>query len=186
MRSAQLSPAAPDAALPTQPAVLSFFPDRRAHRLFAQQEKMDSIRAYGAELMVVEDGVDYMDEANRLATENGWYDVDQYDNPANSIAHEQTMAPELWAQTEGTITHFVAGGSTGGTLSGVGRGLKAVKPDCKIVLADPVGSVFAPMFETGELVDQGKFLVEGVGKGNIRALTPSLLLPLLCARLAPD
>lgn len=54
-----------------------------------------SIRAYGAELIVVEDGVDYMDEANRLAKENGWYDVDQYDNLANTKAHEETMAPEL-------------------------------------------------------------------------------------------
>jgi cysteine synthase len=121
--------------------------------------------------MVVEDGVDYMDEANRLAAENGWYDVDQYDNLANMKAHEESMAPELYTQTEGSITHFVAGGSTGGTVSGVGKGLKAVKPGVKIVLADPVGSVFAPMFETGELVEQGKFLVEGVGKGNIRKIT---------------
>ena len=162
---------------------------------------MRSIRAYGAELMVVEDGVDYMDEAARLAKENGWYDVDQvrrrrpparppplrlghpsrpllqYDNLANSTAHEETLAPELLEQTENTITHFVAGGSTGGTLSGVGRGLKKVKPDVTIVLADPDGSVFAPMFETGELVEQGKFLVEGVGKGNIRAHPRAPLRP---------
>lgn len=131
------------------------------------QEKMDSITAYGAELIVVEDGVDYMDFANEYAAEHGIYDIDQYDNLANSAAHEKTLAPELLADTDGTITHFVAGGSTGGTLSGVGRGIKAVKPDVQIVLADPVGSVFAPMFETGELVEQGKFLVEGVGKGNI-------------------
>eukprot|EP01052_Picozoa_sp_SAG31_P019066 SAG31_NODE_1376_length_8593_cov_23.146927_6_plen_118_part_00 len=116
----------------------------------------------------MKDGVDYMDEANRLAKENGWYDVDQYDNLANAKAHEETMVPELLDETGGTITHFVAGGSTGGTVSGVGKGLKAVKPEVRIVLADPVGSVFAPMFETGKLVKQGKFLVEGVGKGNIR------------------
>jgi cysteine synthase len=128
-----------------------------------------SIRAYGAELRVVADGVDYMDEANRLARENGWYDVDQYDNLANMRAHQESMAPEIFQQTEGTVTHFVAGGSTGGTVSGVGKGLKAVKPGVQIILADPVGSVFAPMFETGKLVEQGKFLVEGVGKGNIRA-----------------
>ena len=128
------------------------------------QEKMDSIQAYGAELIVVEDGVDYMDEANRLAAENGWFDVNQYDNPANSKAHEETLAPELLADTGGAITHFVAGGSTGGTITGVGRGLKKVKPGVKIVLADPFGSVFAPFFKTKELVKQGTFLVEGYFK----------------------
>ena len=109
----------------------------------------------------------------------------QYDNLANSTAHEETLAPELLEQTENTITHFVAGGSTGGTLSGVGRGLKKVKPDVTIVLADPDGSVFAPMFETGELVEQGKFLVEGVGKGNIRA-PPSPLGPLRLLDVPPQ
>lgn len=144
---------------------------RRPDHLWAESLRrcVPSIRAYGAELRVVADGVDYMDEANRLARENGWYDVDQYDNLANMRAHQESMAPEIFQQTEGTVTHFVAGGSTGGTVSGVGKGLKAVKPGVQIILADPVGSVFAPMFETGKLVKQGKFLVEGVGKGNIRA-----------------
>jgi cysteine synthase len=131
------------------------------------QEKQDSIKAYGAELIVVGKDKDYMEEANVLSAKNGWFDVNQYDNHANSLAHELTLGPEIWEQTGGAITHFVAGGSTGGTVTGVGRALKKLKPEVQIILADPIGSVFEPFFRTNDLVKQGKFLVEGVGKGNI-------------------
>jgi cystathionine beta-synthase len=130
-------------------------------------EKCASIQAYGAELIVVDAGVDYMAHANDLAKEHGWFDVNQYENHQNSKAHELTLGPQLWEQTSGQITHFVAGGSTGGTITGCGRALKARNPRIEVVLADPQGSIFAEYFRTGEVVEQEKFLVEGVGKGNI-------------------
>jgi cysteine synthase len=143
------------------------------------REKMDAIRAYGARL-VVDDG-DYMAAADALARAHpSWFNVSQYDNPLNPRAHFRTLGPEVWAQTNGAVTHFVAGGSTGGTVTGTGRFLKersARAPGhggVAVVLADPVGSVFAHYHATfdaatgrGELRSKGRFLVEGVGKGNI-------------------
>ncbi len=102
------------------------------------QEKMDTIRAYGADLRVAppdvsEDHPDsYMNMARRLAAENeDWFDVDQYDNLDNPEGHFRTLGPEIWMQTGGKVTHFVAGGSTGGTISGTGKFLKAMNPDIK-------------------------------------------------------
>jgi cystathionine beta-synthase len=70
-----------------------------------------------------------MNMARTLVRENeGWFDVDQYDNLDNPEGHYRTLGPEIWMQTEGRITHFVMGGSTGGTISGVGKFLKSMKP----------------------------------------------------------
>ena len=104
------------------------------------KEKQDAIKAYGAELVVVETGVDYMAEANRLAAEHGWFDVNQYDNPANPKAYELTMAPEIWQQTGGKLTHFVAGGSTGGTITGCATYFRRANPGAvQAVLAGSCG-----------------------------------------------
>jgi len=132
-------------------------------------EKQDSIRCYGAELMVVSaaDGVDYMEEEIRLADENpDWFSVDQYNNQSNPEAHFMGTGTEIFAQCP-EITHFVAAGSTGGTITGVGRYLKEQKEGVSVVMADPYGSVFYDYWKTGELHKPGKFLVEGVGKNNI-------------------
>ena len=86
------------------------------------QEKCDAIRAYGAKLIIVAPGVCYMEEEKRLAIENpGWFSLNQYDNPDNPKAHYGSTGPEIWAGTGGRVTHFVAAGSTGGTVSGTGR-----------------------------------------------------------------
>ncbi len=137
------------------------------------QEKMDAIRAYGAQLFVSPPGVaeehpdSYMNMARRLAEENGWFDVDQYDNLDNPEGHFRTLGPEIWMQTVGKVTHFVAGGSTGGTISGTGKFLKSMNPNIKCVLADPVGSIFCEYIRSGRVTKPAKFLVEGVGKGSI-------------------
>jgi len=138
------------------------------------QEKMANIKAYGAQLIVSPPGLpeshpdSYMNMATRLAQENeGWFDVNQYENLDNPEGHFLTLGPEIWAQTVGQVTHFVAGGSTGGTISGTGRFLKWKKPSVECVLADPQGSIFYDYYMSHKMTEPGKFLVEGVGKGSI-------------------
>ena len=127
-------------------------------------EKMDLLRAYGAEVVVCPTAVapdhpdSYYSVAKRIAAERpGGYSPSQYWNHENPAAHERTTGPELWRQTAGRITHFVAGIGTGGTISGVGRYLKAQNPDIRIVGADPAGSVYSG--GTGR-----PYLVEGIGE----------------------
>jgi len=127
-------------------------------------EKVALLRSYGAEVVVCptavppEDPRSYYSTAERLVRETpGAFRPDQYSNAANPLAHEQTTGPEIWRQTRGRITHFVAGVGTGGTITGVGRALKAQNPAVKIVGADPSGSVYSG--GTGR-----PYLVEGVGE----------------------
>jgi cysteine synthase len=101
--------------------------------------------------------------AKRLAAENGWFDTDQFNNPANVRVHEETTAVEILAQSGGRVGAFVAGSGTGGTLSGVGRKLKSVLPKVRVVLADPVGSSLADWVETGRPGPDGSYAVEGIG-----------------------
>ena len=127
-------------------------------------EKIDLLRAYGAEVVVCpvavapEDPESYYSTAERLVEETpDAYRPNQYGNPANPAAHVATTGPEIWKQTDGRITHFVAGAGTGGTLSGVGEYLKSQNPDVQIVAADPEGSVYSG--------GSGRpYLVEGVGE----------------------
>jgi len=137
------------------------------------KEKIDGIMAYGAEVIVGPTGVaadspdHYQNIADRMCDENPeYFNVDQYDNPHNTEAHYLTTGPEIFRQTNGTVTHFVAAGSTGGTMAGTGKYLKEAC-NCKIVMADPHGSVFAPYYETGKLIAPKSFKVEGVGKDSI-------------------
>jgi cystathionine beta-synthase len=127
-------------------------------------EKMDLLRAYGAEVVVCPTAVppdhpdSYYEVAKRIAAERpGGYSPSQYWNQHNPEAHEATTGPELWRQTAGRITHFVAGIGTGGTITGVGRYLKSQNPDIQIVGADPEGSVYSG--GTGR-----PYLVEGIGE----------------------
>lgn len=139
------------------------------------KEKMDAITAYGAELIVSPSGVaesspqHYMQIARLKALESPdlFFDMDQYDSQSNPEGHYLTLAPEIWEQSSGSVTHFVAAGSTGGTISGTCKFLKQENPEIKSVLADPIGSIFAGYFKNGTLSKPGKFLVEGVGKGSI-------------------
>src|SRR6478672_2347317 len=110
-------------------------------------EKVALLRAYGAEVTVCpvavppDDPSSYYSVSERLTAELSAFRPNQYANPANPRAHEQTTGPELWEQTGGRITHFVAGAGTCGTVSGIGRYLK-VQGDVRIIGADPEGSVY--------------------------------------------
>ena len=141
-------------------------------------EKIDSMRAYGGTVIVAKSGVaaddpeHYQNIENTMVAENPgkYFGVNQYDNLNNALAYEATLGPEIIAQTKGLITHFVAGSSTGGTLTGTSRYLKAVNPEIKSVLADPRGSVLWDNFVNdvpeNELI-VGKWEIEGVGKDSI-------------------
>jgi cystathionine beta-synthase len=133
-------------------------PDKMSH------EKIDLLRAFGAEVVVCptavepEDPRSYYRTADRLAMEiPGAFQPNQYYNQANPAAHEATTGPEIWRQTDGRIDVFVAGVGTGGTITGVGRYLKAQNPGVTVVGADPEGSLFS-----GDQVRP--YLVEGVGE----------------------
>jgi len=128
-------------------------------------DKINVLRAYGAEVVVCptavapEDSRSYYSVSNRLAREiPGAWKPDQYSNPNNPRSHYETTGPELWRQTDGRITHFVAGVGTGGTISGIGRYLReASGGSVRIIGADPEGSVYSG--GTGR-----PYLVEGVGE----------------------
>ena len=137
------------------------------------KEKMDILRAVGAKVVVCPTDVEptdprsYYSVSKRLAEEtpNSWY-VNQYDNPSNAIAHYEQTGPEIWAQTEGKITHFVVGVGTGGTISGVAKYLKEKNPNVKIWGIDTYGSVFKKYHET-RIFDENEiysYITEGIGE----------------------
>ena len=137
------------------------------------KEKMDILRAVGAEVVVCptdvspEDPRSYYSVAKRLSEEkpNSWY-VNQYDNPSNAIAHFESTGPEIWNQTDGKITHFIVGVGTGGTISGVGKYLKSKNPNIKVWGIDTYGSVFKKYHETG-IFDENEiypYVTEGIGE----------------------
>lgn len=127
------------------------------------EDKRNVLRAYGAEVVVCPTAVapehpdSYYNVSDRLASQPGAWKPDQYSNANNPLSHYETTGPEIWRQTEGRITHFVAGVGTGGTISGVGKFLKEQNPAVQIVGADPAGSVYSG--GTGR-----PYLVEGVGE----------------------
>jgi len=137
------------------------------------KEKMDILRAVGAEVRVCPTDVEpddprsYYSVARRLSQEipNSWY-VNQYDNPSNAVAHYESTGPEIWEQTEGKITHLVVGVGTGGTISGTSKYLKEQNPDVKIWGVDTYGSVFKKYHETGEFDEKEiySYITEGIGE----------------------
>ena len=143
------------------------------------KEKIDAMKAYGGEVQVSPSGVapdhpdHYQNIENRLVAENPgtYYGVDQYNNPYNTEAYEVTLGPEIWHQTSGEVTHFIAGGSTGGTVSGTGRYLKSQNDKVRVVMADPHGSVFWDHIVNEVPADDVKvsksWEMEGVGKDSI-------------------
>ena len=126
-------------------------------------DKRNVLKAYGAEVVVCPTAVapehpdSYYNVSDRLSREPGAWKPDQYSNQHNPRSHYETTGPEIWAQTDGRITHFVTGMGTGGTITGVGRFLKEQNPDIQVVGADPAGSVYSG--GTGR-----PYLVEGVGE----------------------
>ena len=137
----------------------------------ASVEKSRYLKALGADVVITPVSAKpgtpdhYVSTARRIASEtpNSFY-PDQYSNPANPEAHYRTTGPEIWEQTDGKITHFVAGLGTGGTISGTGKFLKEKNPSIKIIGADPYGSIFKTYKETGKLVEATPYLVEGIGQ----------------------
>ena len=132
------------------------------------EDKRNVLKAYGAEVVVCPTAVapehpdSYYNVSDKLAAEPGAWKPDQYSNPHNPRSHYETTGPEIWKQTDGKVTHFVAGVGTGGTISGVGRYLKERSaerggPDVQVIGADPAGSVYSG--GTGR-----PYLVEGVGE----------------------
>jgi cystathionine beta-synthase len=128
------------------------------------EDKRNVLKAYGAEVVVCPTAVDpghpdsYYSVSDRLVTEiDGAWKPNQYANVNNPRSHYETTGPEIWAQTEGRITHFVCGVGTGGTISGTGKYLKEQNPEVQVVGADPAGSVYSG--GTGR-----PYLVEGVGE----------------------
>lgn len=137
------------------------------------KEKFDALRAFGAEVIVCptnvepEDPRSYYSVSSRLEREvpNSWK-PNQYDNLSNTKAHYETTGPEIWEQTEGKITHLVAGVGTGGTISGIAKYLKEQNPDIKVIGIDTYGSVFKKYKETG-VFDKDEiypYITEGIGE----------------------
>lgn len=137
------------------------------------KEKMDMLRAMGAEVVVTptnvsaDDPRSYYSVARKLNAEipNSFY-PNQYDNLSNQVAHYEQTGPEIWEQTEGKVTHLVVGVGTGGTISGTARYLKEQNPDIKVWGIDTYGSVFKKYHETG-IFDENEiysYLTEGIGE----------------------
>jgi len=140
--------------------VIAVMPDKMS------REKIDLLRAYGAEVVIAPTEVpadspqSYYRVADRLTEEiAGAFQPNQYRNPANPATHEATTGPEIWEQTGGQITHLVVGVGTGGTITGAARYLKRMNPDLVVIGADPEGSIYS-----GGEENMHSYLVEGVGE----------------------
>lgn len=140
------------------------------------KEKQNALKALGAEIVVTPTSAppdspeNYINTAKRIATETpNSFRINQYDNPLNPEAHYKSTGPEIWEQTQGRVTHYVAAGSTGGTISGVGRFLKEKNPSIFTLMPDPVGSIYYDYFKTGKINPNaiGIYNVEGVGEDHI-------------------
>jgi cystathionine beta-synthase len=144
------------------------------------KEKIDALKAFGAEVIVCPTDVDpedprsYYSVSSRLEREiPGAWKANQYDNPSNTAAHYEQTGPEIWDQTDGTVAHLVVGVGTGGTVSGIGRFLKERNPAIKVWGIDTYGSVFKKYKETG-IFDKNEiypYITEGIGEdflpGNV-------------------
>jgi cystathionine beta-synthase len=137
------------------------------------REKIQHLRAMGVDVRITRSDVGkghpeyYQDIAARIAKETGAFFVNQFSNPANPRAHETTTGPEIWEQMEHKVDAIVVGVGSGGTMTGIGRYFKKVSPQTEMVLADPVGSILAPLIKTGKTVEPGSWTVEGIGEDFI-------------------
>jgi cystathionine beta-synthase len=135
------------------------------------KEKINLLKAYGAEVVVCPTAVapdspeSYYQVARRIARERpNAFLTNQYDNPANPDAHYRSTGPEIWEQTNGRITTFVASLGTGGTISGTAKYLKEKNPKVRVVGADPVGSILHQWFHTRTIGEAHTYKVEGIGE----------------------
>lgn len=140
------------------------------------KEKQNALKAFGAEVIITPTSAPpdspehYVNKAISLAerTPNS-FRINQYDNIKNPEAHYLTTAPEIWEQTQGKVDYFISSGSTGGTISGVGRFLKERNPQVKNILPDPIGSIYYHYFKTGKIPEGANcnYLLEGIGEDHI-------------------
>jgi len=144
--------------------IILVVPDKMA------REKILHLRALGADVRMTRSDVGkghpeyYQDMAERIATENQAHFINQFANPANPLAHETTTGPELWEQMDHAIDAVVVGVGSGGTLTGLGRFFARVSRKTEMVLADPLGSILAPLINTGKTVPAGSWTIEGIGE----------------------
>lgn len=140
------------------------------------KEKQNALRAYGAEIIVTPtsappDSPDhYVNAAKRLAeTIPNSFRINQYDNLKNPEAHYLTTGPEIWEQSHGKVDYFVASASTGGTISGIGQYLKEHNSKVKVIMPDPIGSIYYEYFKTGVIPHGGNcnYLLEGIGEDHL-------------------
>ncbi|MGH8373339.1 MAG: pyridoxal-phosphate dependent enzyme [Gammaproteobacteria bacterium] len=146
------------------------------------QEKIFNLRAMGAEVVLTRSDVGkghpeyYQDLAKRMAEESGAYFINQFGNPDNANAHEQTTGPEILEQMDGKLDAVVVGVGSSGTLTGIGRYLKQVSPHTEMILADPQGSVLVDYLKTGKIGEKGSWLVEGIGEDFIPSIADMTLV----------
>jgi cystathionine beta-synthase len=145
--------------------LLLIVPDKMA------REKILHLRGLGVDVRITRSDVGkghpeyYQDMAERLTAEiPGAFYANQFANPANPLAHETTTGPEIWEQMGHDVDAVVVGVGSGGTLSGLGRFFRRVSPKTRMILADPAGSVLAPLIETGKMIEAGSWAVEGIGE----------------------
>ncbi|HEU4474625.1 MAG TPA: pyridoxal-phosphate dependent enzyme [Gemmatimonadales bacterium] len=138
------------------------------------QEKVRLLKAYGAEVVITPTAVPpdhpdhYVVKAKYIVQQTpGAVLADQFYNAVNPEAHELTTGPEIWEQTGGKVTHFVAGAGTGGTVSGVGKYLKAQNPKIRIIAGDPIGSLYTHYHRTKQMGEGHPYKVEGIGGDKI-------------------
>lgn len=138
------------------------------------QEKVRLLKAYGAEVVITPTAVppdhpdNYVNKAKQIVKDTpGAILANQFYNPVNPEAHYRTTGPEIWVQTGGRVTHFVAGAGTGGTVSGAGRFLKERRSSIRVIAGDPVGSIYTQYASTRTLVDGFPYKVEGIGGDKI-------------------
>ncbi len=140
------------------------------------KEKQNALKAFGAEIIVCPTSAPpdspehYVTVAIKLAAETpNSFRLNQYDNKKNPEAHYLTTGPEIWKQTHGKVDYFVASASTGGTISGIGRYLKEKNPKVKVVMPDPIGSIYYDYFKTGKIPIGGNcnYQLEGIGEDHI-------------------
>ena len=138
------------------------------------QEKVRLLKAYGAEVVITPTAVppdhpdNYVVKAKQIVRETpGAVLADQFYNPVNPEAHYLTTGPEIWEQTGGKVTHFVAGAGTGGTVSGVGKYLKEKNPKVRVIAGDPIGSLYTHYHRTRSMGEGHPYKVEGIGGDKI-------------------
>lgn len=155
---------------------LAFVALRKGYKLLLvmpdkmSREKISHLRALGADVRMTRSDVGkghpayYQDMAGRLAQELGGFYINQFENPANPLAHERTTAPEIWEQMEGRLDAVIAGVGSGGTVTGLSRYFARTAPEVELVLGDPAGSVLADYVASGNIGQAGSWLVEGIGE----------------------